>query len=82
MSTLDEEEVYTTFDEEEPREIHLSETIEGFSKGVYGMKEKEKRRIYIHPARAYGITGWHVPPQSLIILDVELVSVPKEPLIF
>ena len=51
----------------------LSHTIPGFSKGIVGMKEGEVRRLYIHPDLGYGTTG-HLPPNSLLIFDIELVQ--------
>ena len=37
------------------------------------MKEGEKRRIYIHPELGYGTRG-RLPPNSLLIFDVEIVE--------
>ena len=77
ISTLDGEEVLNTWKENEPKKVSLPDTIHGFSKGVAGMKEGEKRKIYIHPDFAYRKTGWLVPPQSLLIFDVQLIAVPS-----
>ncbi len=41
------------------------------------MKEGEKRTIYIHPEKAYGVTG-HLPPNSLLIFDVEIIKAHSE----
>lgn len=56
-----------------PIKIPLNQTIPGFSKGILGMKEGEKRRLYVHPDLGYGTAG-HLPPNSLLIFDVELVK--------
>jgi peptidylprolyl isomerase len=56
-----------------PINIPLDQTIQGFSKGITGMKEGEKRRLFIHPDLGYG-TGGHLPPNSLLIFDIEVVK--------
>ena len=53
--------------------IPLDHTIKGFSSGIAGMKEGEKRRLFIHPDLGYGTTG-HFPPNSLLIFDIEVVK--------
>lgn len=53
--------------------ISLGDTIEGFQRGVIGMKEGEKRRIYIHPSLGYGLRG-ELDPNALLQFDVELVK--------
>ncbi len=57
----------------EPITLPLSQTIPGFSKGIVGMHEGEKRKLFIHPDLAYG-TSRHLPPNSLLIFDVEVVQ--------
>jgi peptidylprolyl isomerase len=68
----------TVFDSSEaaggPVTIPLDQTIPGFSKGIAGMKEGEKRRLFVHPDLAYGKTG-QLPPNSALIFDVEVVKV-------
>ncbi|MCB1107177.1 MAG: FKBP-type peptidyl-prolyl cis-trans isomerase [Chlamydiia bacterium] len=53
--------------------ISLDETIQGFSQGIVGMKEGEKRTIYIHPDLGYGTSGY-LPPNSTLVFDIELVK--------
>lgn len=53
--------------------IPVDQTIPGFGKGLVGMKEGEKRRIFVHPDLGYGTTG-HLPPNSLLIFDVEVIK--------
>ncbi len=53
--------------------ISLDETIPGFTKGIVGMKEGEKRTLYIHPELGYGTTGY-LPPNSLLVFDIEVVK--------
>lgn len=56
-----------------PITLPLNQTIPGFSKGLKGMKEGEVRKIYVHPDAGYGKTG-HLPPNSLLIFEVELIK--------
>lgn len=56
-----------------PITIPLDQTIPGFSKGILGMKEGEKRRLYVHPDLGYGTTG-QLPPNELLIFDIEVVK--------
>lgn len=53
--------------------ITLDESIPGFSKGLLGMKEGEKRVLFIHPDYGYGTSG-HLPPNSLLTFEVELIK--------
>ncbi len=64
----------TAFGEsKEPEALNLAETITGFSKGIVGMKEGEKRRLYIHPELGYGTSGY-LPPNTLLIFDIEVIK--------
>lgn len=54
--------------------IPINEAITGFSQGVTGMKEGEKRTIYIHPELGFGKKG-NIPPNSLLIFEVEVIKV-------
>lgn len=71
----------TVFDSSEaaggPITIPMDQTIPGFSKGIAGMKEGEKRRLFVHPDLAYGKTG-QLPPNSALIFDVEVVKATGE----
>ena len=53
--------------------LPIKQSIPGFAKGLVGMKEGEKRILYIHPELAYGLAG-HLPPNSLLIFEVEIVK--------
>ena len=53
--------------------VLVDETIPGFSKGLIGMKEGEKRTLFIHPDFGYGKQG-DLPPNSLLMFDVEVVQ--------
>lgn len=56
-----------------PITIPLDQTIPGFSKGIVGMKEGEKRKLFVHPDLGYGTSG-QLPPNELLIFDIELVK--------
>jgi peptidylprolyl isomerase len=56
-----------------PITIPLDQTIPGFSKGIAGMKEGEKRRLFVHPDLGYGTTG-QLPPNELLIFDIEVIK--------
>lgn len=57
----------------EEESISLDETIPGFSKGIVGMKEGEKRTLFIHPDFGYGVNGY-LPPNSLLTFEIEIVK--------
>jgi peptidylprolyl isomerase len=56
-----------------PVTIPLDQTIPGFSLGIAGMKEGEKRRLIVHPELGYGTNG-HLPPNSLLIFEIEVIK--------
>lgn len=50
--------------------------IEGWEQGLIGMKVGGKRRLIVPPKAGYGVEGKApVPPNALMIFDVELVAV-------
>lgn len=53
--------------------VSIDETIPGLKEGLIGMKEGEKRVIYIHPTLAYGTAGY-LPPNSLLTFEVEVIK--------
>lgn len=63
--------VFGTSKEEEM--ISLDEIIPGLKAGLVGMREGEKRTVYIHPDFAYGTNGY-LPPNSLLTFEVEVVK--------
>jgi peptidylprolyl isomerase len=56
-----------------PITVPLDQTIPGFAKGLVGMKEGEKRRLFVHPEVGYGTNG-QLLPNSLLIFDVEVIK--------
>ena len=55
----------------------LNQVIEGWTKGVPGMKVGGKRRLIIPAAQAYGSSSPspNIPPNSDLVFDIELVSI-------
>lgn len=58
---------------QEDDKISLDEVIPGFAKGIIGMKEGEKRTIFIHPDLGYGTSNFF-PPNSLLTFEVEVIK--------
>lgn len=58
----------------EPIVLPLTQTIPGFAQGLIGMKEGERRTLFVHPDLGYGKEG-PLPPNSLLIFEVELIAV-------
>lgn len=63
--------VFGSSSEDEP--LSLGEVIPGLKTALIGMKEGEKRTIYIHPEYAYGTSG-ALPPNSLLTFEIEVVK--------
>jgi peptidylprolyl isomerase len=57
----------------EPEPLPLDEIIPGLRAGLLGMKEGEKRTIFIHPQLAYNTSG-SLPPNSLMTFEMELLK--------
>jgi peptidylprolyl isomerase len=57
----------------EEETVSLDEIIPGLKAGLLGMREGEKRTVFIHPDLAYGTNGY-LPPNSLLTFDVEIVK--------
>jgi len=54
--------------------VDLSETIPGLKKALLGMKEGEKRTLYIHPDLGYEKGSQNLNANSLLIFDVEILK--------
>lgn len=59
--------------EGEPIALPLSQAVTGFRQGVAGMKEGERRTLYVHPELGYGKSG-PLMPNALLIFDVEVLK--------
>lgn len=58
---------------DKPVALPIKQSIPGFAQGLVGMKEGERRVLYIHPENAYGVGG-NLPPNSLLIFEVEVLK--------
>ncbi len=69
--------VFGTSADGEPVALPLDQTIPGFSKGIVGMCEGEKRTLFVHPDLGYGTSG-HLAPNSLLVFEVEVVQASQD----
>jgi FKBP-type peptidyl-prolyl cis-trans isomerase FkpA len=72
----------TLFDENEEGfpfvfKLGVGQVIEGWDKGILGMKVGGRRRLTIPPELAYGRVGAGnvIPPNASLVFDIELISV-------
>ncbi|NMB40091.1 MAG: FKBP-type peptidyl-prolyl cis-trans isomerase [Parcubacteria group bacterium] len=73
----------TKFDSSVDREtpfnfiLGIGQVIEGWEKGMEGMKVGEKRKLTIQPEYAYGERGVPgvIPPNATLIFEVELLEI-------
>jgi len=59
--------------------LGAGQVIQGWDKGIEGMKVGEKRKLEIAPEYAYGEYGIGeiIPPNSVLIFEVELLEIIK-----
>jgi FKBP-type peptidyl-prolyl cis-trans isomerase len=62
-------------------ELGNARFIQGWNEGIAGMKVGEQRKLTIPPPLAYGAIGRlpAVPPNSTMILDIELLAIGEPP---
>lgn len=66
----------SSYDRGEPATFAVSEVIEGWQKGIPGMKVGGERRLIIPAAMAYGEMGNSViPPNTDLVFEVELQAI-------
>ena len=67
----------SSYDRGEAIEFPLDQVIEGWAEGLQLIKEGGKITLYIPPKLAYGDDGVpnNIPPNSVLIFDVELLKV-------
>ncbi len=72
----------TLFDSSYPREqpiqfrIGAGRVIQGWERGLVGMKVEGERQLLIPPELAYGVMGQGpIPPNSTLIFEVQLISI-------
>ncbi|PAV18598.1 fk506 binding 2 [Pyrrhoderma noxium] len=60
--------------------LGAGQVIKGWDEGLQGMCVNEKRTLTIPPHKAYGSRGFGniIPPNSVLVFDVELVEIAKK----
>jgi FKBP-type peptidyl-prolyl cis-trans isomerase FkpA len=66
----------TVFDQNERAPLPVAQVVPGFSEGLKLMQKGGSYRLWIKPELGYGDrdTGGAIPPNSLLVFDVELID--------
>lgn len=75
ITTMDNDTIVSTRDEEAPKKVFLDTALPAFSRGVVGMKQGERRIIYAHPDLAYRKLRPTIAPNILVTIDVEVIEI-------
>jgi FKBP-type peptidyl-prolyl cis-trans isomerase len=77
------EQVRSSYDEGQRMRVHLGrrEVIAGLERGLLGMRVGGRRRLIVSPHLAYGRAGMPgvIPPNAVVIFEVELLDVQGPP---
>lgn len=68
----------SSVDRQEPYPLHLGydPVIQGWHKGIAGMKAGGKRRLTIPPELAYGKSGREgIPPNATLVFEIDLLRI-------
>lgn len=65
--------VFGTSTDGEPVPMALDQTLPGFARAVVGMKQGEKRVVFLHPELGYGKSG-ALAPNSALVFEVEVLK--------
>lgn len=71
MARLPDDRVLYDTKESGCQQVALDSVIPGFAKGVMGMRQGERRLLYIHPSLGFRSMHWTVPPNMVLVMDVE-----------
>lgn len=77
---LDKTEFDSSYRREEPTAIQVDSVIDGWAEALQLMKEGDKWQLFISPELAYGERGMgaRIPPNSLLIFELKLVSIKSD----
>ncbi len=77
---LDETEFDSSYRREKPTAIQVDSVIDGWAEALQLMKEGDKWQLFISPELAYGERGMgkRIPPNSLLIFELKLVSIESD----
>jgi FKBP-type peptidyl-prolyl cis-trans isomerase FklB len=69
-----------TYEKNQPKSIGINQMIPGWSEALKLMKIGEKWEIFVPPYLAYGEAGFPpvIPPNALLIFELELLAVNEE----
>jgi len=75
VRTIEGRTLINSYEEKGPFSATLDNIVPGIAIGLEGAKKGEKRELYIHPDLGYKLTSHMLPPNSLLIVEVEVVDI-------